>query len=120
MLNLIAIFFGGGVGCVARYLISQIIKSLLATFFVNIIGSMLLGFIFGLIWQKMPLPNSLKLAICVGFCGGISTFSLFSLECFEFIREQQYFNAIFYALITVIGCIFAVAFGAYITKFIKI
>lgn len=120
MVNLIAIFLGGGIGCILRYLISQAIKSLLATFFVNIIGSLILGLIMGLVWEKVSLPNPLKLALCVGFCGGISTFSMFSLECVELIQQEHYMQTVLYACTTVFFCIASVALGIYFAKCISI
>ena len=82
--EVIAIFLGGGLGAVLRYLITQYSSrsfgiSHYGTFAVNILGCLLIGFVIGITINKITLPNELKLFIMVGFLGGLTTFSTFSL-----------------------------------------
>lgn len=123
MLNILAIFIGGGIGSVSRYLINILLKAQsltfpLATLSVNIIGSFILGFIAALFWQKAPVHDTLKLAITVGFCGGLTTFSTFSWEAFDLIKQGEFLFALLYILISVITCVIAVSLGAFLSKYV--
>ena len=124
MLNILAVFFGGGLGALTRYLTSLYMTRVLAvnlplaTFTVNIIGSFLIGFLYILFVQKSDLSHALKLALTVGFCGGLTTFSTFSLELFEMVKNAQYLHAFVYAILSVIICLIAVTVGVYCAKII--
>ena len=95
MLNIIAVFTGGGLGAVLRYLISKISTKFLGiglwgTLFSNIAGCFLIGYIFGLTIQKTSaIPPVLKLFLTVGFLGGLTTFSTFSCEAFNFLKDGK-------------------------------
>lgn len=124
MLNLIAIFLGGGIGAVSRFLISLNLTKIynvnlpIATFLVNIIGSFAIGFLYILFMGKTDLTPALKFALTVGFCGGLTTFSTFSLELFEMISHQQFMQAAIYALLSVLVCLVMTGIGVYCAKLI--
>lgn len=50
------------------------------TLTVNLLGCLLIGFIYGLIDRHMPISPSMRLFLTVGFCGGFTTFSTFIHE----------------------------------------
>ena len=123
MLNILAIFIGGGLGSLSRYGIAVLLKNYsmdfpLATLSVNIIGSLILGFAVALFWNKAPMHNTLKLAITVGFCGGLTTFSTFSWETFDLIKNGEFLLAILYAVISVLVCVLAISLGAFLSKYV--
>ncbi len=124
MLNLIAIFLGGGIGAVSRFLITLNLTKIynvnlpIATFLVNIIGSFAIGFLYILFMGKTDLTPALKFALTVGFCGGLTTFSTFSLELFEMISHQQFMQAAIYALLSVLICLVMTGIGVYCAKLI--
>lgn len=123
MYNLIVIFIGGGLGAVCRYLAAISLKSLdltlpLATFGVNIVGSLILGFVAAMFWHKVPMHDTLRLAIAVGFCGGLTTFSTFSWETFEMIKQGDFFLAAFYVFFSVLVCLVAVSLGAFLSRYV--
>ena len=123
MLNVIAIFLGGGLGSVSRYFLSMILKMHdlnfpIATFAVNIIGSFILGFAVALFWSRTSVHDSIKLAVTVGFCGGLTTFSTFSWETFDLIKQGHYLLAVLYMVISVLVCVLAVSLGAFLSKYV--
>lgn len=123
MLNAIAIFFGGGLGAVTRYLTAVSMKSYdlnfpFATLGVNIIGSLILGFVAAMFWKDESIHHTVKLAITVGFCGGLTTFSTFSWETFDMIKNGEFLLAILYTLISFLACILAVSLGAFLSKYV--
>ncbi len=124
MLNIISIFLGGGIGAVTRYLISvNMAKHIqvnlpFATFLVNIIGCFVIGFLYFLFIEKSDISPALKLSLTVGFCGGLTTFSTFSLELFEMVGNHQFFHAFSYIILSVIICLIMTAIGAYFAKLI--
>ncbi|MDD3435536.1 MAG: fluoride efflux transporter CrcB [Candidatus Gastranaerophilales bacterium] len=123
MLNIIAIFIGGGLGSLLRYGVAVLLKSYsfnfpVATLTVNVIGSLILGFIIALFWDKASMHDGIKLAITVGFCGGLTTFSTFSWETFDLIKNGEFLLAFFYAIISVLICIFAVSIGVFLSKYV--
>jgi len=102
MKNIFLVLLGGGIGSVARYLLSYFLTKNYttqfpwATFIANGLGCLLIGLLFGYI-QKNNLQNeTFKLLLITGFCGGFTTFSTFSLENIQFIQNQNYNFAILY------------------------
>lgn len=123
MLNILAIFIGGGLGSISRYYLSILMKAYslnfpVATLSVNIIGSLILGFAAALFWKEAPLHTSLKLAITVGFCGGLTTFSTFSWETFDLVNNGEYLLAGIYVFISIMTCVLAIGLGAFLTKYV--
>lgn len=122
MLNIIAVFFGGGLGAVTRYLTGMLVMRNLhfnlpvSTFLVNIFGSLLIGFLYILFVDKQDINPAVKFALTAGFCGGLTTFSTFSLEMFEMLKSAQFLQAFVYAVLSVIICIVSVWIGVCIAK----
>jgi fluoride exporter len=112
-LNYVIVFIGAGFGGVFRYWMSSALQKQMSPFFpfgtlaVNLLGSIILGLmIFGLDEKELINP-SLKLFIGIGFCGGFTTFSTFSLETFNLMKNAEFLfagiNILANVLFTLIG-----------------
>lgn len=90
---------GAGFGGALRFWISNFISKVLPAVFpygtlaVNLLGSVILGILIFGFDDKINLSNSMKLLIGVGFCGGLTTFSTFSLETFNLLRNTEFLLA---------------------------
>ena len=105
--NILLIFFGGGLGSVCRYLISEIIylKKFdfpYPTFITNVLGCFLIGLALGWSIKNSEFNSSLIILFAVGFCGGFTTFSSFSQESLTLINNNQLFYFFSYLLLSII------------------
>lgn len=112
-MKFLIVALGAGLGGGLRYWLSNYVSKLLPVFFpygtlaVNIIGSIILGILIFGFEEKGNLSISLKLFIGVGFCGGLTTFSAFSFETFNLIKNTEFllagFNILGNVLLTIVG-----------------
>ena len=110
MMNGVWVFIGGGIGSILRYLIGlQFSKSTLslpiATLFANLISCFIFAIALWAFNAKLQSNSSLKLFLLTGICGGLSTFSTFSYETFELLKQQNYMWASANILLSVLLCV---------------
>lgn len=115
MLQLLYVFIGGGLGSVCRYSIALAFvnqKSIFpyATLLANILSCLILGYFIGM-ELKAEVPNSTKLLIMTGFCGGFSTFSTFSTETFKIFESGHYGTALLYIGVSILLCLSCIFIG---------
>lgn len=108
-------FFGGG----SRLLVSKLVGAFcassfpLATFIVNLLGCMLIGFVSSLPSTLSWLSPQSRLLLTTGFCGGLTTFSTFMNENLSLANNQDYLCLFFYLVGSfALGLIFVWAGGA--------
>lgn len=120
------IMIGGGIGAVTRYVIGVFLMKKfqtplipIAMIMVNIFGSFALGIIYGIIYDKPGLlyNNTFFITIGIGFLGAFTTFSTFSVETVQLIKDKLYKKASTYITVSIIGSILAFAFAFYLIKF---
>lgn len=106
---------GSAVGGMARYGVATVGARWLGVVFpwgtlaVNIIGSAFIGWLS----SALPMqPPSQRLFWMTGICGGFTTFSAFSLETMNLVREGESGRALLYVLASLTLCGLAVLGGA--------
>ena len=113
--NVLLVALGGAVGSVIRYLLSNINTSFpWGTFVVNILGSLLIGLLVGLV-SKGVLSPEMKLLLVTGFCGGFTTFSTFANESFGMMKAGDVMLMALYVAASVAIGIVAVWAGTSLT-----
>jgi len=111
MAKLAAIAIGGAAGSVLRYGVSQGIHTLVGrgfpwgTLVVNSLGSLLIGFLFVYLVERLAVSEVLRAALFIGLLGGFTTFSTFSLETLVLIEEASYLKAVINIFISVVLCL---------------
>lgn len=120
--KILAVAVGGATGAVARHLINiSPLGNLFAkfpfhTFFINVAGSFLIGFLFIIFSEKFTESENLRLLTTVGFLGAFTTFSTFELEIFGLVRERYFMNAFFYLFTSVLLGFMGVAGGVWLGR----
>lgn len=113
--NLLLVAAGGSIGAVLRYWIYFLLKPQpfpYTTLLINIAGSFLLGIIMALsLKENSILPESYKLFLATGICGGFTTFSTFSYENIYLLQEGKHTLAFIYILGSVVAGISAAWIG---------
>ena len=113
---------GGFAGSVARYLVSVLPAAWTtsvfpyATFAVNIIGCFLIGMIAVFTDRAELVSPAMRLLLAVGFCGGFTTFSAFSIESVGLIEKGEYVYVCLYITLSVIVGILATVFGMAVAR----
>ncbi len=119
-MNFIAVFMGGGLGALTRYILYLIMPNWtympLATLSANFFGCFIATVVFVFFALKSGLNPNIKIFLITGFCGGLSTLSALSLELLKFLQSDEYMRAAIYALSTVIVCIISVLLGVFAAK----
>jgi CrcB protein len=116
MKTLLAIGVAGGIGSVLRYLIGGVAQRTFhlafptGTLVVNVVGCMIVGAVTRHFLNDETAPV-LRAALIVGFCGGFTTFSTFSLETFGLFAAGNWPKAAGYVLASTALCLAATAAG---------
>ena len=112
---LFAIALGGAAGSVARYGVGSFLDRgegafPVGTLIVNIAGCLLLGFLVRYFTGSM-MSTELRAGLTIGFCGGFTTFSTFSLETVRLAESGNWQRAALYILASVVLSLAALAAG---------
>ena len=117
MTQLLAIAAGGAGGALLRYWTSVAVHSRLGMAFpygtlaVNILGSLLMGFLYIWLVERMAAGPALRAFLLIGVLGAFTTFSTFSMETVNLMEAGHVGRALANVLVSVIVCVTAAAFG---------
>jgi CrcB protein len=112
-MQLLAIALGGALGALARYLVSSGIHAVLGrgfpygTLVVNVLGSLLMGFLLVQFTERLGMPPQARALWLVGFLGGFTTFSTFSVETLGLLEEGELLRAGANVALNLVLCLLA-------------
>ena len=119
---ILAVALGGAIGSVARFLVGIGSTKLFGlafpwgTLIINIAGSFLIGAFaesFALRWDA---PQSVRVFLTVGICGGFTTFSTFSLDAYLLMERGELWPAAAYMIGSVVLSIGALLAGLHLMR----
>ncbi|HEY9293904.1 MAG TPA: CrcB family protein [Microlunatus sp.] len=122
---LIAVGIGGAIGTSARFLITELSTPRLsqpaATMIINVVGSLLLGFLLEALACRGPDVGSrrlLRLLLGTGVLGGFTTYSTFALDVQGYLQHGQSMLAVGYGLGSVLLGLLAAGIGVWSAKLV--
>ncbi|AKS66810.1 fluoride efflux transporter FluC [Staphylococcus coagulans] len=101
-MNVLLLCVGGGLGAVLRAMTTARLSSFdffkipIATLFINLLGSFLIGYLF----QIYTATHAAQLFFAVGILGGFTTFSTLSLELLQMLQQSK--NWLLFAIYSVL------------------
>lgn len=114
---------GGALGTVLRFSAANLAHRLAGgtfpwgTLAVNLSGSFIIGMLWGIFSVKQLSPD-LRNFVFIGILGGYTTFSTFTLECFNLIRDNQIRIALINILVSNILGIALVVAGFFLSRYV--
>lgn len=122
MLNVL-VFFGAGLGGLARFLFGKAITDVFGknfphgTLIINLSGAFIMGCLYVIINQKLSsYRQEMSSLFLVGVLGGYTTFSSFSNEALQLLNSGRVFVAITYVTLSVVLGLIAVFLGECVGK----
>lgn len=123
LLPVILVGLGGLIGSVFRYLMAVFFSKYYATSFVpygtfavNILGSLLIGIVYGLSERFHFLTPHWRLFLATGICGGFTTFSAFVFENISMLQQSNYAGFAVYSIGSFVLSLVSVFAGLSIIK----
>jgi CrcB protein len=115
--QLVAIAIGGAVGAVLRFLVSTSVHRVVGkdfpygTLTVNVLGSLLMGFLFIMLVERQISSIELRSGILFGVLGAFTTFSSFSFETLALVESGELAKALINIFMSVTCCLLATWIG---------
>ena len=115
--TVIIVALGGAIGSVGRYLLQVFFARQttltfpLGTLLVNLSGCFFIGVFFALSMKYTWMTMGWRLFLMTGICGGYTTFSSFSLESINLLRQGHYTYFSLYILASVVVGLLATVAG---------
>ena len=109
MIKIISIAFGGALGSLARYYLSNsALKNIvyfdvpIAVLLINIFGSFVFGLIMGAIENNILVSENIRFFLTAGFLAAFTTFSTFAWESVILLENEMYIKLVVYCLASII------------------
>ena len=120
LMTTVWVALGGALGSVSRFWLAMTVAQRLEEIFpwgtltVNVIGSFIIGFTTVLTGPdgRLFVPADARIFVVVGFCGGFTTFSTFSLQTLQLLRDGDMTRAGLNIAVSVAACLLSVWLGA--------
>lgn len=118
----LAVMLGGAVGSLARFYTVHILQAMLGrgfpygTLAVNVLGSLLMGVLYVLLVERALISSEWRELLIVGFLGGFTTFSAFSMDTVTLLEQHAYTRAALNVMLSVVVCVAATALGIMLTR----
>lgn len=113
---------GGFVGSSLRYLTGRMCQLLvvatfpLGTFVVNILGSLIIGILFGLAERSNMISSSMSVLLITGFCGGFTTFSSLANDIYLLLQQRHWLIFGTYTLLSLVLGVAMVWLGRWLVR----
>ena len=122
MITYLWIAIGSALGGMGRYALSGLVANAFGqtfpwgTLVINVTGSFVIGFFATLSGPdgRVMVPGDIRQFVIVGLCGGYTTFSSFSLQTLDLLRNGAMVRAAINVVASVVLCVIAVAIGHFI------
>ena len=117
MTNLFLVAIGGAIGASLRHLSGIAALRIMGagfpwgTLFVNVFGSLVMGFFIAWLTKRTGTSNEIRLFMATGILGGFTTFSAFSLDVANMIERGAMTSAFSYIAASVVISLAAVFIG---------
>ena len=122
MKYILFVAMGGATGSVSRYLLANWIHSLwegkvpVGTLLVNVSGSFVIGVLYVILVERQHFHADWRSVLMVGFLGGFTTFSTFSLETITLFEAGHFVHALAYMLGSAILCVAMAGLAIQLTR----
>ena len=122
MTQMMAIAAGGAIGALLRYWTSLAVHSRLGsgfpygTLIVNVLGSLLMGFLYIWLIERIAAGATLRAFLLIGVLGAFTTFSTFSMETLNLVEGGQLGKALLNVVVSVTVCMIAAALGVFAAR----
>ena len=122
MTQMMAIAAGGALGALLRYWTSLAVHSRLGsgfpygTLMVNVLGSLLMGFLYIWLIERIAAGATLRAFLLIGVLGAFTTFSTFSMETLNLVEGGQLGKALLNVVVSVTVCMAAAALGIFAAR----
>ena len=109
--SIAAIAVGGGLGFVARFIVTWEMERWLGNFLpygtliVNVLGSLAMGWLATVFLARPEINIALRLGIAVGFLGAFTTFSAFSFEAVQLMLNGAVWRAVLNVTVNTVVCL---------------
>ncbi len=109
LIQLLAVFIGGGIGSLLRWAVCLLITSHWGTMCVNLIGAFVIGMAYQYFATLDDINEKIKLFIMTGLLGGFTTFSTYLLNFITLYQSNQKTEGLIYLILSVLlGCLLLV------------
>jgi fluoride exporter len=119
----VVIASAGGVGALARYAVGRILPTATghfpwSTFWINVTGSLVIGFVLVLLAERFSRARLTRPLVATGFLGAYTTFSTYMVDTDSLFHEHHVVIGVIYVVASVAAGVVAVFVGVISARFV--